>query len=346
MQNREIAILGVGAIGGTIGGPLTQAGYDVTLIDQWPENVQVMKTSGLTISGTHGDHLVRVNAIHIHELCTIQKTFDWVFICVKSYDTAWATTLMLPYLKSHGAFVSAQNSINDNTIAELAGFNKILACILTLGGGMYEPGKVIRTNDPESLAITVGELHGQSSPRLLELESLMSHIGLSKTTNNTWGERWSKLVVNCMVNPMAGITGLSSAEIRRNPATRRILIRIAAEAIKVGMNHGFEVANINGIPAASYLEAANSMGAAMEKVETEMALRSSERGEGLPSMLQDLMKVRKTEIDYLNGYVVEKGAQIGMSTPLNHAIVDLLTSVEKGHLKPSMDNLSKLKEFN
>ena len=346
MGNREIAILGVGAIGGTIGGPLTQAGYNVTLIDQWPENVEVMKTSGLTISGTHGDHLVPVDAIHIHELCTIPKMFDWVFICVKSYDTAWATTLMLPYLKPHGAFVSAQNSINDNTIAELAGFNKILACILTLGGGMYEPGKVIRTNDPEALAVTVGELHGQSTPRLIELKDLMSHVGVSKITNNTWGERWSKLVVNCMVNPMAGITGLSSAEVRRNPATRRILIRIAAESIRVGMNHGFEVENINGISAKSYLEADENMGAAMKNVETEMALRSSERGEGLPSMLQDLMKGRKTEINYLNGYVVEKGSQIGMSTPVNHTIVDLLTSVEKGIINSSMDNLARLKKFN
>ena len=140
MKNVEIAIVGVGAIGGTIGGPLTKAGYDVTLIDQWPENVKAMKESGLTISGTHGEHLVTVNAIHIHELCTAPKTFDWIFICVKSYDTAWVTTLMLPYLKPQGVFVSAQNRINDNTIAELAGFNKILACVLTLGGGMYEAG--------------------------------------------------------------------------------------------------------------------------------------------------------------------------------------------------------------
>jgi len=81
-------------------------------------------------------------------------------------------------------------------------------------------------------------------------------------------------------------------------------------------------------------------------VETEMALRSSERGEGLPSMLQDLMKGRKTEINYLNGYVVEKGSQIGMPTPINHTIVDILTSVEKGIINPSIDNLKRLKGFN
>ena len=112
------------------------------------------------------------------------------------------------------------------------------------------------------------------------------------------------------------------------------------------MNHGFEVADINGIPAKSYLEADDGMGTKMEDVETEMAHRSSERGEGLPSMLQDLMKGRKTEIDYLNGYVVEKGTLIGMDTPVNQTIVDLLTSIEKGLIKPSMDNLVSLKKFN
>ncbi|MBM3926669.1 MAG: 2-dehydropantoate 2-reductase [SAR202 cluster bacterium] len=344
-NSKKIGVIGVGAIGGTIGGPLTKAGYDVTLIDQWPENVNTMKQRGLRVSGTHGDQQIPVKALHLSEVSALNPRFDWIFICVKSYDTKWATQFVLSYLKSDGAIVSAQNSINEDWICPIAGYTRVLSCILTLGGAMYEPANALRTNEPEALAITVGELHGRVTPRLEELAQMMSAVGITKTTSNTWGERWAKLAVNCMVNPMAGITGLSSAEVRRNPATRRILIRAAAEAIRVGQALGITVEPINGIPAQKYLQA-DSDAAAMEDVETEMAFRSKERGEGLPSMLQDLMKKRRTEIDYLNGYVVEKGKQANVPTPINEAITSLLTRVERQGLKPDISNLRPLERYN
>src|SRR5262245_63035811 len=94
----RIGIIGAGAIGSVVGGMLTKAGRDVTLIDQWPEHVESMRGHGLRLSGTCGEQVIRVKAIHLHELHSVTQPFDAVFISVKSYDTEWATALALGYL--------------------------------------------------------------------------------------------------------------------------------------------------------------------------------------------------------------------------------------------------------
>ena len=94
----RIGILGAGAVGCVVGGLLTKAGHDVTLMDQWPEHVETLKRQGLRLSGTCGDHQVSVKALHLHEMQRITEPFDAIFIAVKSYDTEWATALGLAYL--------------------------------------------------------------------------------------------------------------------------------------------------------------------------------------------------------------------------------------------------------
>src|SRR6266850_7417799 len=98
VSKMRIGIIGAGAIGCVVGGMLTKAGRDVTLIDQWPEHVETMRRQGLRLSGTCGDHVIRVKAIHVHELQSVTQPFEAAFVAVKSYDTEWATALVLPYL--------------------------------------------------------------------------------------------------------------------------------------------------------------------------------------------------------------------------------------------------------
>jgi 2-dehydropantoate 2-reductase len=101
-MSTRIGIIGVGAIGGVVGGMLTKAGHDVTLIDQWPDHVEAMRKVGLRLSGTCGEHLVPVRALNIHELQSVAEPFDAIFIAVKSYDTEWVVSLALQYLKKTG----------------------------------------------------------------------------------------------------------------------------------------------------------------------------------------------------------------------------------------------------
>ncbi len=336
----RIGIIGAGAIGSVVGGLLTKAGQDVTLIDQWPEHVEAMRRHGLRLSGTCGEHLIPVTALHLHELQSVREPFDAVFIAVKSYDTEWATQLGLGYLKHPDGFVvDFQNGVNDERVAGLAGKERSLGCVITIGAGMYEPGHAIRT-DAGKIGFKVGEHDGAESERCQRLAEVMNAVAPTKVTTNLWGERWSKLSVNCMANPVAGLSGLGSAEVRSQPLPSRIAIHLAAEVIQVGRARGYEVEPIFGIEAQRFVDAA--AGRSYDAVAADMAASAKFLSGGRPSLLQDVLKGRRTEIDYLNGYVCEQGRQVGVKTPVNDAVVQEIRRYPVGTLKPDPRNLEPI----
>jgi 2-dehydropantoate 2-reductase len=336
----RIAIIGAGAIGCVVGGLLTKAGRDVTLIDQWPEHVDTMKRQGLTLSGTCGDHVIRVKALHVHELQLVTVPFDAVFVAVKSYDTEWATALALPYLaRPDGVVVDFQNGVNDERVAAVAGRERTLGCVILIGAGMYEPGHAMRT-DTQAAGFKIGELDGRETDRARRLAEIVSDVARAVVTPNLFGERWSKLTVNCMANPLAGLSGLGSAEIRSEAGPARIAIQVAAEAITVGRKCGHEVEPIYGIETQRFVDAA--AGRDTDRLLADMAAGATKLAGGRPSMLQDVMRGRRTEIDYLNGYVVDEGRRIGVKTPFNEAVVRLVHEHGVGTLKPDPKNLEPL----
>ena len=336
----RIGIVGAGAIGCVVGGVLAKARRDVTLIDQWPEHVEAMKRTGLRLGGTCGEHVIPMTALHIHEAQTIREPFDAVFIAVKSYDTEWATQLGVRYLRwPAGVVVDFQNGVNDERVAAVAGRERTLGCVITIGAGLYEPGHALRT-DSGTVGFKIGELDGTDSPRARELARLMNAVAPSQVTTNLWGERWSKLTLNCMGNAMAGLSGLGSAEVRSECTPRRIGIQLAAEVIRVARARGIEVEPVFGIAAPRIVDAAEGRG--LEAVEAEMAAGARFLSGGRPSLLQDVLKGRRTEIDYLNGYVSAEGRKVGVRTPFNDAIVELINQYPPGGLRPDPKNLEPL----
>jgi len=332
---KRIAIIGSGAIGSVVGGFLTKAGRDVTLVDQWPEHIEAMKTKGLRLSGTPGDFVIPVKALHIHELQGVREPFDAVFIAVKSYDTGWATALALTYLDPDGVVVDFQNGINDERVAAVAGKHRTLGCVITISAGMYEPGHAMRT-DTGDVGFKIGEQDGKETARARELVEILSAVAGAKLTTNLFGERWSKLAINCMANPLAGLTGLGSLQVRTDPQISAVGVHVGAEAIMVGRAVGHEVEPIYGIPTQRYIDAYDGTGLA--KLLEDIAEMARKRGGGEPSLLQDVKKKRRTEIDYLNGYVCDQGRATGVKTPFNDAVVATIRTLGVG-FAPDRKNL-------
>jgi 2-dehydropantoate 2-reductase len=336
----RIGILGAGAIGCVVGGLLTKAGHDVTLMDQWPEHVETLKRQGLRLSGTCGDHQIAVKALHLHEMQRITQPFDAVFVAVKSYDTEWATALGLAYLaQPDGVVVDFQNGINDERVAAVAGRARTLGCVILIAAGMYEAGHAMRT-DAGHAGFKIGELDGRDTPRARALAEMMSAVAPTSVTTNLFGERWSKLAINCMANPIAGLSGLGTAELRVEPGPRRLAVHLGAEVIRVGRARGFEVEPIWGIAPQRFLDAVEGRGLA--EVEADISRDAKSRVGGRPSLLQDVMRGRRTEIEYLNGYVVAEGKKAGVPTPVNEATVELYRQHGVGTLRPDPKNLEPL----
>jgi 2-dehydropantoate 2-reductase len=336
----RIGIIGAGAIGSGMGGLLTHGGVDVTLIDQWGDHIDAMQRDGLRLSLAGRDDLViPVRALQISELQAVSEPFDIALVAVKSYDTEWATHLIAPYLAADGYVLDCQNGINDERVAAIVGADRTMGCVITIGAGLYDPGHALRT-DTRPLGFKVGELDGSHSDRAQTMADLLTHVAGSEVTTNLWGERWAKLAVNCMANPIAGLTGYGSAEVRSRADTRDICVHLAAEAIEVGRAHGHEIDGVWGIAAQRYVEAA--AGQNVEQLGADLAAGAVALGEGRPSFLQDVLRKRRTEIDFLNGYVAARGRESEVPTPYNDAVVDLVHSFPVGELQPDPANLARL----
>ena len=166
----------------------------------------------------------------------------------------------LPYLaEPDGVVVDFQNGINDSRVATVAGTHRALGCVITISAGMYEPGHAMRT-DTAHLGFKIGEHDGKDTPRARELAALMCAVAETKVTTNLFGERWSKLAINCMANPLAGLTGFGTLEVRTVPKIAAVGVHVGAEAIMVGRAVGYEVEPIYGIATQRYVDAYNGQG--------------------------------------------------------------------------------------
>lgn len=348
MPELRVAVVGAGAVGGYIGGKLAAAGQDVLLIDSWVEHIEKIRRDGLRITEPGGSATIRVEALHLSDVQSlIRKPLDIVLICMKSYDTAWAAMMVRPYLSASGCVVSVQNSLNEEDIAAVVGWDRTLGCIAsTISVALPHAGEVSRARTPGGSSYTVfrvGEAHGRVTKRAARIVELLSAVDSAKVTTNLWGERWAKLVTNSMHHGILGATGISDHELMQNTGTRRLAIRCAGEAISVAHALGHQLEPIMRMPPALWLSASQGNATALAELEAgwiKWMERSKEPHYG--SIGQDLAKGRRTEIDYVCGYVAAKGAQIGVPAPTQSALVALVKRVERGEIERRMDNIAPL----
>jgi 2-dehydropantoate 2-reductase len=348
----RIAIMGAGAVGCYAGAYMAQAGEDVTFIDMWPEHVEQMRTKGLTISHARDvePFTVKVRALHLTEVQQLAKEapIDIAFVCVKSYDTAWATTLISQYLAPGGFVVSLQNCMNEETVAGVVGWGKTLGCIASqIMVALQAPGDVLRgagKGGPKHTVFRVGEVHGRLTPRAQEVCRLVGFADSAYATQNLWGERWSKLVANSMMNGLSASTGLGGNGIVRDDVLQKFSVRLGAEAIRIGQALGYTLEEVYHHDPELIAAAGEGDDAALNTIATRNRKAAEGRSDNFrPSMGQDMQKGRRTEIEFLNGYVVRQGERIGLAARANAALTDIVKRVEKGELQPDPKHIKELR---
>ncbi len=346
----RIVMLGGGALGGYVGAHLAQAGYDVTMVDFWHEHVEAIRRNGLQLSGLTPEEnfSVPVRTMHFHEVSGIskQRPVDIAFVSMKSYDTDWVTTMIKPYLSPTGYVVSLQNCINEETIAGIVGWGRTIGCIASaISVELYEPGKIRRQapkSSGDNVVLRVGEVHGRVTPRIEALAAMMRHADGTRVTTNLWGERWSKLAQNGMRNGLSAATGLSGREMDEIAPIRHFSMRLAGEAVRIGLALGFELEKVGKLDPHELLKAADGDKAAFDRVDAVMLAQTTSGARGAqqrPSMGQDMIKGRRTEIDYINGFIVRKGEEIGIEAPANAFLTNVVKRVERGELEARKENI-------
>jgi 2-dehydropantoate 2-reductase len=351
-MTKRIAVVGAGALGGYVGGNLAHLGHDITLIDPWPENVETIRARGIELDGMTPEERFTVRkakVIHITELQSLAKSpFDIAMVSMKSYDTAWATALIAPYLKPEGFVVSLQNCLNEETIAGIVGWGRVVGIVASLiSVDMYEAARIRRTvakGGDKYTIFRIGEPHGRITPRVEELVEWFKGIDSAKATTNLWGERWSKLVQNGMGNGVTAATGLTTPDCARNPNILRFQIKLAGEGVRVGQALGYQLEKVRGIEPEVLARAAEGDKAATDQVESVLIPKGGANPRDSiqrPSMAQDILKGRRTEIEAMNGLIARKGAEIGVPAPSHVRLTELVLKIERGQLKPSPEHLQR-----
>lgn len=349
-MNERIVIFGGGAIGGAIAASLARASIDAAIVDPWFQNVETMRRSGLRCTRPDVDFTVPVRAYHIDELPSLGQ-IDVLIVAMKSYDTEWVVRYAAPQLSDDAIVVSAQNGINEDRIAAIVGRERTIGCVVAMAGGIEGPGHIVGTTPTSGSAMIVGELDGRITPRLERLCDILRALGNSATTNDIWGALWSKLVLNVMTNPLGGMTGWSTPELWADPRAVSIMVHLGGEAVLAGEASGVQVHDNTppGAPAPIRMEQIKQAHLgnrhALSTVTAAFAATAGGRvgaAVGRVSLLQDILKGRRTEVDYLNGYIVRESSRFGRAALANSAAISVLREVETGRRRPEPKNLDRV----
>lgn len=348
----KIAVVGAGAIGGYFGAKLAAAGANVVLIDGWAMHVEAVRKDGMRISGigNEPDLELPVRILHLNDVQSLgrESRIDICIVATKSYDTAWAAMMMKPYMASDGFFVSMQNGINEETLSDVVGWGKVVGCVVMISAELIGPGHVLRTMPQQTAPLVefeFGELHGRRTSRIDLLVGLTRHFDAARTTANLWGQRWSKLCINAMHNGISAITGLNGKDRESIAAIREAELAIGCETVRIGRALGYSFDHIGRFSAdalAGYAGGDSTVRDAAHAWLISGSIGAPRSARQRPSLAQDIAKGRQTEIDYLNGYVVDQAGAVGLSAPANAAVVRLVKRLESATIGPDIKHVAEI----
>ena len=295
--------MGAGSIGSVIGGHLAEAGYDVTLIDVWREHIDTINKNGLHIYGVSGDRLVRVKAATPDMK---MEPMDYIILSVKAYDTRRALASASHIIKEDTCILSIQNGIIPIEDFIAAGeIPYILRGVTNHGATLMGPGKVYHAGRGKTY---IGCLTS-AREKAIEMVEIFNNSGLeAEYVDNIDSILWSKLVVNIAINPLTAIARCRNGDLLSIQELMELMDMAIGEALKIAGALGIKLL---------YEDAYNH-------VRSIARMTANNKS----SMLQDIERGRKTEVDYLNGVIVKYGEELGIDTPVNRVLLKLIKSIE------------------
>ncbi len=306
----KIAIVGSGAMGSLFGGLLAESGNEVYLLDVWKEHVETINKKGLWIEGLSGDRFIKIKAVT--EPKEIGDTSDLIIIFVKSYHTENAAKNISLLVGENTSILTLQNGLgNFEILNNIFGSEKVIAGTTSYGATILGPGKVRHAGIGPT---TIGELNGKITDRIEKIAQVLSKAEIkTEISDNVLGLVWSKLLINVGINALGVLIRVRNSELIKGEYSSKLQAALVEEAIEVAKKKGIKLVHKN-----------------MAK---EVALICEKTSANVNSMLQDVLKKRRTEIDFINGAIVREGKKLNLSTPVNQTITDLIKAIEEAYEK-------------
>ena len=302
----RVAVVGAGAVGCYFGGMLARAGAPVTLIGR-AAHVEAITRDGLFIDSIHFQERVSVSAST--EIVAVRDA-RLVLFSVKTVDTESTAKLLAPHLGPDTIVVSLQNGVDNAERIDFAAGIQAIPAVVYVAAGMIGPGQVKHTGRGDLIIGHALSRHDVARPDLEEVAAAFTRAGVPcRISENITVELWEKLIMNCAYNAISALTRKKYGPIAEDPGTIEVMKQVVIEAVAVAGAAGVPL-SVGGMT-----EAALKLGKAMP--------------EALSSTAQDIARGKPTEIDSLNGFLVRKGAELGVPTPVNQTLYSLVKLLEQ-----------------
>ena len=329
----NIAVIGAGAIGSVIGGLLSKAGEDVTLIGR-RSHVNAINQNGLILDAESGKTVIQVKAAE-----NLDFIPDLALLTVKTQDVESSVRKAQLFL-SGALVVTMQNGVqSDDIVAGILGKENIISSIVLFNIGFLEPGKASYSKVLSKTALLIGEPFGAKGKRLQSLLALFNKALPTDISDDIRGAHWTKLLQN-LNNAVPAVTGLPIQEGNQYPQIRELNIKLMKEGLEV-----IKIAGIKTTPVPGFTVSLMETIAKMPLAESSSMLKNITESLGklpiLGSTLQSIKRGKSTEIDYLNGEIVNLGKKKGIPTPINSLIVELVHQVENTGKFLTVDELTQ-----
>lgn len=299
----RIAVVGAGAVGGYFGGMFARAGAPTVFIGR-KHFTDAVNSNGLVLDKLHGQERIRVNARV--EMSVVQDC-SLILLCVKANDTSSTAREMAPFVRSDATVVCLQNGVdNADQVRALANVAVVPAAVY-VAVSVPEPGHVKH--------LARGDLIiGPPSERTTQLADVFVRAGIPcRLSDNIEGELWLKLLRNCALNAISALGHVRYGQIAQDTNAKQLKQSIVDEVLAVARAARVVMPGVH--------DRESGMASAVE-LATQMA-------DAFSSTAQDLNRGRPTEIDALNGYIVRRGAELGIPVPVNHALFTLVKLAEQ-----------------
>ena len=339
-SSSRILILGCGSVGGIIAGGLLRKGYKLTLIAHNEQITQVLNEHGLRVATPDGSWEIPAPAHR--ELDETMGLYDIVILAMKATSVEAAAERVRDYLSPEGYVVTLQNGVVEDKVASILGRDKVIGGLVGWGATMQGPGIYEMTSRGETV---IGELDGTISARIKHLKTILEAATPTTISDNIYGVLWSKLAINCTITTLGAVTGQRLGEMLRQGKIRRLALQIVSEVIDVANTGGIQLEPVGGTLDLKRLylspeRRADGFHPGLIPKHAIMLMIGFKFRQLKSSMLQSIERGREPEIDYLNGYVVEKGKEAGVPTPVNSSLTDMVNEIQSGVRLVSPENLS------
>lgn len=330
---KRYAIYGAGSLGTVLGAYITKNGGSIDLINRNTAHVEALRKYGAKIRGTV-QMTVPVTAYTPDEM---SGKYDVILLMTKSLFNKEVVTLLKDYLQDDGVIVTLQNGLPEPGIAEIVGSGSTIGCVVEWGATLSAPGECTLTSEPSSLSFHMGKMEGITDEKFNEVKSLLELMCPVHEEENLIGARWSKLLINATFSGLGTVVGGVFGTVSETKEVRKIALACMKEVIDVGRASGCTFAPVQGKNITALFYYTNPLKRAFASFLMPIAMKKHRNIE--PSMLQDLKKGKKCEIDAINGVVCEWGKKANVKTPVNDRIVEIIRSIENGERKPEMKNI-------